>query len=387
MTPLIATPQDHLPTSSTSVPHLHLRSTLSCSTAPPWSVLAYVVTGSLILDSSSPAGQQEGSALYNTGQPLSHNMSVQQPMAAMSSMMAQQQTSSIAAHPPSGGGLNMNIQQQQQRQHTFDWVRQQQVHHYTPRGPYPDHTPLKPLHLFGMYGGGETHSMMSPHTQQYHHPQPMHWGMEYAYNQNAQMGTAPGVLMYREPPHYGQLIQPSQYQQASPPQLTQQQMMSASSQKPVPHRPQQHHLTSQQEIEKRVPHCRPPPPAYPHQMEGLHQYQPQQFDTQYDTQPPTTEDSDRAQKRMWQQDSSSSIFSNPTVPPSVNPVAGYQDMMNQTQIVEVSRDKTGSLGINVCSDEGSIGVYIMSLSRTCQAMTKGRLNPGDRIIEVRSVIV
>jgi multiple PDZ domain protein len=58
----------------------------------------------------------------------------------------------------------------------------------------------------------------------------------------------------------------------------------------------------------------------------------------------------------------------------------------QPHLVEVTRNATGSLGINLGQIEGGAGgVTINGISPACQSMTKGRLNPGDRILEVNGI--
>ena len=108
------------------------------------------------------------------------------------------------------------------------------------------------------------------------------------------------------------------------------------------------------------------------------------------------------QQAMWHQDSASSIFSDqgaganysglPTDPQGrgaggaiysgLSP--GSQDSQSRPRVVDLVRDSAGSLGISLYSGEGpGGGVYIMNLSPACQAVAKGRLNPRDRILEVR----
>ena len=111
------------------------------------------------------------------------------------------------------------------------------------------------------------------------------------------------------------------------------------------------------------------------------------------------------QQAMWHQDSASSIFSDqgaganysglPTDPQGrgaggaiysgLSP--GSQESQSRPRVVDLVRDSAGSLGISLYSGEGpGGGVYIMNLSPACQAVAKGRLNPRDRILEVRMSI-
>ena len=103
------------------------------------------------------------------------------------------------------------------------------------------------------------------------------------------------------------------------------------------------------------------------------------------------EDKEHQQKPgMWHQDSAGSIFSDRGVTGSGGGT-GYsglpvsvQELQGRPRMMELKRDSAGSLGISLCPGEGSVGgVYIMSLSPACQAASKGRLNPGDQILEVR----
>ena len=58
----------------------------------------------------------------------------------------------------------------------------------------------------------------------------------------------------------------------------------------------------------------------------------------------------------------------------------------KTRLIEVVKDSGGSLGINVGQlgdDENAGGVFVKSLSRRCKTASKGRLNTGDIILEVR----
>lgn len=64
--------------------------------------------------------------------------------------------------------------------------------------------------------------------------------------------------------------------------------------------------------------------------------------------------------------------------------------MVRTRYVELIRDSAGSLGIHIgqLREEGMpSGVYVRSLSRNCQAVTKGRMSRGDPILEVRSFLM
>ena len=63
--------------------------------------------------------------------------------------------------------------------------------------------------------------------------------------------------------------------------------------------------------------------------------------------------------------------------------AGHLEPKGSPRVVEVKRDTNGSLGISLGLPEGGIeGVVIIDLSPACNAMNKGRLLLGDRILEV-----
>ena len=185
-------------------------------------------------------------------------------------------------------------------------------------------------------------------------------------------------------------------------------MASPTAPKSVP--AQQPIHTTPQDNEKMMTHRRPP--AYPHGMVDNfnQQYQQQQFDSShYEGQQPNMEEKEHPQKQqaMWHQDSASSIFSDQAGGANLSgPIStgvqepqgrggtnysglspGSQESQGRPCVVDLMRDSAGSLGISLYRGEGpGGGVYIMNLSPACQAVAKGRLNPRDRILEVRNVL-
>ena len=281
----------------------------------PFDITGVVCGFTLLLSHFSPATH------YTPGQTLSHTMHPLPPTHSVPSMIPQSAAPIHSSIPvPGPPNLPLNVQQQQQQQ-TFQWVQSQQLQRYnptgiSPHGHYLEHpTPIKPIpHMYTPYRDNAMATGMmnpTPPTQQYQVP----WNMEYTMTPQATQMTPPqGVwVAYREPPQYGQYLQPSQFQQPVPSQLHQPQMMaSPSAPKSVPAQQPLH--TAPQDNEKMMTHRRPPP-AYPHGMVDNfnQQYQQQQFDSShYENQQPNIEEKEHPQKQqqaMWHQDSASSIFS------------------------------------------------------------------------------
>ena len=188
-------------------------------------------------------------------------------------------------------------------------------------------------------------------------------------------------VMPREPPHYNDLIARQQQLMQGPPPPPQQipqytHAPVAQHQLPSPRMNKSQSETRFQSVPSPRPQLkrqynsqgsrRAYPPAYG-PVRGARLKSDQQWDDSYE----------HDQSQMWPHD----------IPLGAVPdgLRSLDNSEGRTRLVEVYRDPTWSLGINVGQmedDGGPSGVYVKSLSHNCKAITKGRLNPGDQILEV-----
>lgn len=244
-------------------------------------------------------------------------------------------------------------------------------------GKFPP--PYGYLHQASMMAPAPSQSYPQPAPQ----PTPLTWGLQQQpMPPPAQHAPMQWVsVIHREPPQYNQLmaqqqmIPNPQYQMA--PSLTQHQMQSPQMSKSQSETKFHSGMVSRPPMERRhashgASHRtqRGYPPVYqPIRSRGANRQMEEpyeQFDGYGDQQP-------------WSHDQ----------PPASMPegVRSHDGDGGRSRFVEIVRDHTGSLGINVgqLGEEGSMsGVFVKSMSPNCQAIMKGKVNPGDQILEVTS---
>ena len=303
---------------------------------------------------------------------------------------------------------------------------QQGVSPYVPSGA----SPMGPLPGMPMQGGymeqpsalgkppppyGYSHQppgMMAqnpgvPYPQPQPQPQPMSWGMQQQpsgpgpmhvsppqsqpTHPMSWMGPGPGV-MHRNPPQYSDLMAHHSQQMLQGPQYPPMPGMDVHQQHHQQQQPLQSPrmnksqsenkfpsgMASRPHIERRHTHEIPRKPYHIPDRPLRNRSKQRSYD--HHSQLPkqyTLESYNSSEQHAWSHDSPFKAV------PEANRLQEAE--MVRTRYVELIRDPSGSLGVHIgqLGEEGTpSGVYVRSLSKNCQAVTRGRLSRGDHILEV-----